>query len=66
MIQEILNKLNCSVFTYNQKNNTIEKKYNRNSSIYGVRELVDIIDKLNENNINFSIDENENIKIETK
>ena len=65
-IQKILDKLRCNQHTYNPDNHTIEVNYHSGSSTYGLQELVDIIDELKNNQINYSVDENENIKIETK
>jgi len=62
-INQVLLKLNCYIFKFNEATNTIEHNNNGASSIYIYKELIDIIQEINTLNISYRVDKLQNIVI---
>jgi hypothetical protein len=64
-IENILFKLNCFVYIFNQEHGIIENsKYSDGSSYNGIKEISNIVIELQAVGIKYSIDENQNIVLE--
>jgi len=62
-INQILSDLKCYIFKFNEITNTIEHNNNGVSSIHIYKELINIVNELNNNSIKCKIDKLQNIVI---
>jgi len=62
-INQILLDLNCIAYAYNKENNSIEKTHYSGGSTYGLSELINIVNELNNNSIKYRVDKLQNILI---